>query len=162
MKKTILIILLFLLTGFATFGVFISEFRGRDDLIEISPDIIVAKCTSTYGMKPSDKRLLISDGVIPSDVEVLSVLKGNTKPGPAQLQSQYWPYAGQQFAVFGWYSDGAYSAVESYRIVPLSRYFSLGTLSGKTLGEHADHFKQSAFQLGRRNRSGQNRKIADP
>jgi hypothetical protein len=135
MKKTILIVLSFMITGLAAFGVLISQFRSWDDLIQISPDIVIAKCTSTYGTKSSTKKNLIIDDVIPSDVDVLSVLKGNTKPGPARLASQYWPYPGQQFVIFGWYSGGQYSAVEGYRVMPLNRDFPLSALNGKSLTE---------------------------
>ncbi|HUA65440.1 MAG TPA: hypothetical protein VME24_06310 [Alphaproteobacteria bacterium] len=135
MKKKTFIILSFFATGFLTFGVIVSEFRGWNDLVQTSPDIIVARCASTYSAKPSSKNVVIVDDVIWSDIDVLSILKGNTKPGPARLASQFWPYPEQQFAVFGGYSDGRYSAVESYRVVPIRRDFPLNVLNGKTLTE---------------------------
>lgn len=107
--------------------------------MQMSPDIVIAKCTSTYGSKPTAKPVPILDGVIFSDIQVVSVLKGNTKPGPSRLASWYWPYPDQQFVIFGSYESDRYStnytAIEGYKIVPLSRNFPLHTLDGKTLDE---------------------------
>jgi len=135
MKKSILIILLSLVAGFTTLGVFFSRFRNWDELIEISPDIVIAKCTSTYGTDPKAKNAYILDNIIQSDIEVLSILKGTTKLGQAKLQSFYWPFPDQRFLIFGWYSDGTYSAREGYRIVPISRDFRVETLKGKPLAD---------------------------
>ncbi|HEY1789695.1 MAG TPA: hypothetical protein VGJ73_16225 [Verrucomicrobiae bacterium] len=136
MKKRISIILLFFfVAGFAAIGVLYSRFKNWDELIQISPDIVIARCTSTYGTNPAAKNAYIMDNVIPSDVKVLSVLKGNTKPGPAKLGSFYWPYPDQRFLIFGWYNDGTYTAIEDHRIVPISRDFSLDTLKGKALAD---------------------------
>jgi hypothetical protein len=139
MKKIGLVIILFLTAGATVFGVLISKFKSWDDLIQESPDIIIAKCTSTYGMEPSARPIVIMDGVIPSDIQILSVLKGSTKRGPSHLASEYWPYPGQEFVIFAHYRSDqfytGYTAIESYRVMQLDRDFPLNTLTGKTLAE---------------------------
>ena len=139
MKTISSIIILFLTTGVTVFGVLISKFKSWGDVIQESPEIIIAKCTSTYGMEHSAKPIVIIDGVIPSDVQVISVLKGSTKPGPSHLESQYWPYPGQVFVIFAHYQRDqfytGYTAIESYRAMPLDRDFPLNTLTGKTFAE---------------------------
>jgi hypothetical protein len=138
MKKYISILLLLVVTATA-YAIFSNEFKNWNDSIERSPDIVIAKCASTVGTTNSDRPIIISDGVIPSDIEVISVLKGNTKPGPSHLFSWYWPHQSQQFLLFAsHFSDEyntGYSAIEYYRVVPLSHDFQTNMLAGKTLEE---------------------------
>ena len=138
MKKHIRIIVLFAATATA-FGMYAIEFNSWDDLIEQSSDIIIARCTATIGAPVTSKPIAIMNGIIPSDIQVVSVLKGNTKPGPSCMASQYWPSRDAQFLVLANYeSDQIYTgyvAIENYRIVPLNRDFQTSELSGKTLTE---------------------------
>jgi hypothetical protein len=111
-------------------------FTGWNDLIDRSPDIVIARCTSTLDLsKPSF--VVIQDDWIPSEIEVLSVLKGKTKPGPAHLMSTYWPHPGEQFLLFGNYSEHPgftnYSVNEDYRVIPLGHYFQTNMIPGTNL-----------------------------
>ena|SRR5213592_4626014 len=83
--------------------------------------------------------MVVADGMIRSDIEVMSVLKGDTKPGSARMFSQYWPRQGERFLMFATYQGNhlyrAYNATETYRIVPLGRDFLANALVGKSLDE---------------------------
>jgi hypothetical protein len=64
------------------------------------------------------------DGVIPSDIEVISVLKGATKPGISSLVSTYFlPKQGEYYLIFGIYFRRHYQAMEDFRVVPLGVRF---------------------------------------
>ena len=114
-------------------AVFNLPFTSWDDLTRKSPDIIIARCATTTN--PT----LTGDGMIWSDIEVLAVLKGDTKPGAARMVSQYWPYQEERFLMFANYQSNqiyrACRATETYRIVPLGRYFLTNELAGKSLDE---------------------------
>ena len=114
-------------------AVIILPFTSWDDLTKKSPDIIIARCAS------APNPTVIGDGMISSDVEVLAVLKGDTKPEAARMVSQYWPHQDERFLMFATYQSNqlyrAYNATETYRIVPLGRYFPTNELAGKSLDE---------------------------
>ena len=122
-----------LLAAVSAFAVGLFPFTSWDDISTKSPDIIIARCTVTAPDGP------IGDGMAWSDVEVLSVLKGDTKPGAARMVSQYVPRQGERFLMFSTYQSNelyrAYNATETYRVVPLGRYFLTNGLTGKTLDE---------------------------
>jgi hypothetical protein len=143
MKKSATIALL-LATISSAFAVILGPFTSWDDLTRKSPDIIIARCTAT------PEPAFIADGLIWSDIEVTSVLKGDTKPGKARMVSQYWPHQGERFLMFSIYqSNGhyqAYNAPETYRIVPLDRYFTTNGLSGKTLNEQIQFMLQHRLE----------------
>jgi hypothetical protein len=83
--------------------------------------------------------VVISDGLTWSDIEVMTILKGNSKPGTARMVSQYAPRQGERFLMFSTYQSNehyrAYNAAETYRVVPLGRYFITNGLMGKSLDE---------------------------
>lgn len=114
-------------------AVLIARFTSWDDLTQKSPDIVIARCTAT------PDTLIIVDGMIWSDIEVLSVLKGDTKAAAARMVSQYSPHRGERFLMFSTYQSNeryrAYNATEKYRVVPLGPYFSTNDLTGKPLAE---------------------------
>ena len=122
-----------LLAAVSAFGVPVLPFTSWDDISKKSPDIIIARCTATTPEGP------IADGMVWSDIEVLSVLKGDTKPGAARMVSQHAPRQGDRFLMFSTYQSNdlyrAYNATETYRVVPLGGYFSSDELKGKTLEE---------------------------
>ena len=130
LSQTIIALLAVLGTASA---VFILPFTSWHDLTEKSPDIVIARCTST----PNPRA--IGDGMICSEIEVVTVLKGDTKPAAAKMVSQYWPHQGEQFLMFSTYQSDelvrAYNATEAYRIIPIDRYFQLSELTGKPLTE---------------------------
>jgi len=123
-----------LLAAFGTASaVLVWPFTSWDDLTRNSPDIVIARCTTT----PDPK--LIADGQIWSEVEILTVLKGDTKPATANMVSQYWPHQDEQFLMFSTYQSNefhrAYNATEAYRIIPIDRNFQIKELTGKPLTE---------------------------
>lgn len=132
MKISITVVGLLAVAGSA-FAVFISPFTSWNDLSKNSPDIIIARCATTA--EPT----VIADGMIWSDIDVMMVLKGETKPGTARMVSQYLPRQGDRFLMFSTYQSNelyrAYNATERYRIVPLGRYFLTNALTGKPLDE---------------------------
>jgi hypothetical protein len=112
--KTVTIVGLFVAVG--AMAVPILPFTSWDDISEKSPDIVIARCTVTAPDGP------VGDGMVWSDIEVLSVLKGDTKPGVARMVSQHCPRQGERFLMFSTYQSNhlyrAYNATETYRVVP--------------------------------------------
>jgi hypothetical protein len=104
-------------------------FRSWDDLTQNSPDIVIARCTATPD--PFDG----ADGMVWSDIEVLSVLKGDTKPGVARMVSQYCPHQGERFLMFSTYESNkiyrAYNAAEAFRVVPFAHSWVTYDPTGK-------------------------------
>src|SRR2546430_15476794 len=74
LRSTMLVLLFAVST---TMAVIILPFTSWDELTRQSPDIIIARCATT------PNPTVIGDGMIWSDIEVLAVLKGDTKPGVA-------------------------------------------------------------------------------
>lgn len=124
-------------------------FTSWGDLIDNSPEICIARCTATLDfISASNKPTVFMDNIVGSDIEVVSVLKGVSEPGSSHLLSQYWPYRGEYFLMFANYQkdqfNAGYTAIQSYRIVPLDHNFKTNLLEGKTLNE------QVQFILSRR------------
>ena len=127
------IVIVVLLAAVSAFAVAVAPFTSWDDISKKSPDIIIARCTVTTPDGP------VGNGMVWSDIEVLSVLKGDTKPGVARMVSQHVPRQGERFLMFSTYQSNelyrAYNATETYRVVPLGGSFSTNELSGKALDE---------------------------
>ena len=130
--KTPATMVVLLATASSTFAVFLFPFTSWRDLTKKSEDIIIASCAVTPPIG-------FDDGMTWTDIEVLSVLKGDTKPGTARMVSQYWPRQAERFLIFSTYQSNhlyrAYNATETYRVVPLGRYFLTNELTGKTLDD---------------------------
>ena|ERR1043166_4806211 len=96
-------------------GSVVARFTRWNDLTKNSPDIVIARCTTT----PPDASTM-PDGMGWADIEVMSVLKGDTRPGRAQMVSQYWLHQGERFLMFATYQSNelyrAYNATEAYRL----------------------------------------------
>ena len=73
------IFIAFLISIATAAAIGIARFTSWDDLAQNSPDIIIARCTET------PKSGGVVNGMIWADIEVVSVLKGNTKPGAARM-----------------------------------------------------------------------------
>jgi hypothetical protein len=129
-SATFIVFLAALSTATATL---VSRFTSWDDLTQKSPDIIIARCTAV-----PDTRLNVDD-MVWADIEVLSVLKGDTWPGTARMVSQYRPYPGERFLMFATYQNDkrypAYNATEAYRVVPFESYLLTIALTGRPLTE---------------------------
>ena len=125
-----------LVVASGAFAVVIIPFTSWEDISRKSPDIIIGRCTITTPDGP------VGNGMIWSDIEVLSVLKGDTKPGAARMVSQHAPRQGERFLMFSTYQSNhlyrAYNATETYRVVPLGRYFLTNGLTGKSLDEQIE------------------------
>ncbi len=131
MKLTTMLVLLGAVS--TAMAVIVLPFTSWEDLTRKSPDIIIARCTTT------PNPTVLGDGMVWSEIEVQSVLKGDTKPGSAQMVSQYWPRQGERFLMFAVYQSNqlyrAYNATEAYRVVPLASNFATSELAGKSLDE---------------------------
>jgi hypothetical protein len=152
MKTSITVAWLLTVAGSAFAG-FISPFTSWNDISKKSPDIIIARCTATTPEGP------IGNGMVWSDIEVLSVLKGDTKPGMARMVSQYVPRQGDRFLMFSIYQSNeyyqAYNATETYRVIPLGRYLHTNELTGKTLDDQIQFvFRHRLEELSRELKDG--------
>jgi len=138
MKKSTLTVmgLTAFFTG-TTLAVVLVPFHGWDALIAKSPEIIIAKC-----LKAPEETLYrqgnvvegVRDGVFPSEIEVVAVLKGMTNRGPVRLYSRVPLSRGEDYLIFARFFD-TYDAPEEYRIVPLGSRFSTNLLVGKQLDD---------------------------
>ncbi|MGA2750689.1 MAG: hypothetical protein ABSG59_18105 [Verrucomicrobiota bacterium] len=128
--------------------------------LESTSDVIVARCLQTPDPFHSKTNNFYIDPVmINSDMEIVSVLKGGTKPGPVLLASEYWPRQGEYYLIFAIYSDGSYTAVAPYRIVPLGAAFNTNVLKGKRLDENVRLLLRYRLdQLNEQLRKGQEEK----
>jgi len=142
MKKHIRVAVLLTMAAGAL-AIPVMEFKSWDDLTQRSPEIILARCTATRDFILATNPLpIVIDGMIDSDIEVISVLKGNSKPGLSRMATQYWPYRGQYFLVFAnnekdQFNIG-YTAIEPYRVIPLGHFFYTNQLAGKTLAQQVE------------------------
>ena len=139
MNKTHISFVILLTATVAALAIPVSRFTNWQDLIEKSPDVFIVKCITTLDINTT-KPTLITDGMINSEIEVVSVLKGDAKTGLTHLASQYWPNPGERYLIFANYLNAdhvafGYNAIESYRVIPLNRYFRTNDLNGKTLNE---------------------------
>jgi hypothetical protein len=132
MKHRTQMAVLLMAAGTAT-AVLVEPFTSWEDLTRKSPDIIIARCTT------DPNPTVIGDGMIWSDIEVLTVLNGDTRPKAARMVSLYRPHQNERFLMFASYQSNqlyqAYQAPETYRIVPLARDFLTNALAGKSLDE---------------------------
>jgi hypothetical protein len=151
--KTSAMILGLLVAASSAFATAVIPFTSWEDISRKSPDIIIARCAVTTPDGP------IGNGMVWTDIEVLSVLKGDTKPGTARMVSQYVPRQGERFLMFSTYQSNehyrAYDATETYRVVPLGRYFLTNGLTGKTLDEQIQFvFRHRLEELSRELKDG--------
>jgi hypothetical protein len=107
-------------------------------------DIVIAKCTTGLECDKTNESTKIDANYYLSDIEVISVLKGNTKPGPSHMMSDCWIHPGENLLLFANYDTNHFPighqyvqgyATEDYQVVPLPHNFLLFTnsLAGKTV-----------------------------
>lgn len=130
-----------------TMAYIVSGFPGWRLLTQTSPDILIARCATTP--EPYNRKMngisIDPDGLIESDIEVMTIMKGITNWGTASLKapslgrghlsSQYWPRQDEYYLIFSIFYDGKYQAIENYRVVPLGLLFPTNCLSGKNLDD---------------------------
>lgn len=136
-KALILLNLVVLAVVSTTVAYIVQPFPGWNVLTDTSSGIIIARCSKTpdpYNV--TYKGMLVDpDDLIESEIEIVLVLKGNTRPGTGHLRSEYWPRQGEYYAVFALNEPDYYQATESYCIVPLGIHFPTNMLAGKTVNE---------------------------
>jgi hypothetical protein len=140
MKRFALIATLLVAAGTA-WALLVGRFTSWTDLIEQSPDIIIARCVATHdGLKPEPTKSYVN--VFFSDIEVISVLKGTNRLGTSHLTSEARPFRGELFLLFANYEsnqdDTGYAAIEDYRVIPIvagPNSWLTNRLAGKSLNE---------------------------
>jgi len=146
--KIIALKIAFLMVVSTSMAFSVFNFSSWQALTQSSPDIIIAQCTKTpdpFNLKTTNGISIDPDGLIDSDIEVISILKGATNWGveklkapsfgTARMSSQYLPRQGEYYLIFSIYYYGKYQANEDYRIVPLGTHFLTNMISGKNLDE---------------------------
>lgn len=137
MKTTVLIeIALVTVISSIVLAVPTQPFSTWDQLIHRSSNIIIARCTQTparFHVQQDGIVLEMKDGILHSDLDVVSVLKGATNLGPAQLSSRYWPRQSELYLIFSTHFEGFYHATESYRVIPLGMDFPTNALANQSL-----------------------------
>src|SRR4051812_10115722 len=118
-KKTIGSIMALLIATMAVLGTPFIPFTSWDELTKNSPDIVIARCINN----PDP---MVTDSGIHSEIDVISVLKGNTKPTYSRMVAHFRPRQDQCFLMFSTYQiyDDVriYNAQGDYKIVPISSY----------------------------------------
>lgn len=146
----VLALMLIALNAMAYLG---RSFPGYDTLTDKSSDIIVVRCARTpdpYNQWKNGHRI-DNDGLIDSDVEIISVLKGQTNSGIVHIAMAYWLKEGDYYLLFQNYIDGSYDNVENYRVIPIGTRFSTNSISGKSLDERI----QLLFRYATNNLAGE-------
>ena len=136
--KPVILNLALALAACTAIAIVVQPFSSWESLIKRSPDIIIARCSKTpaRSVVQNDGTVLeFRDGLIPSDIEVISAIKGATNLGPALLNSRFLPRQGEQYLIFSIFHDGFYQAVETYRVIPLGLSFPTNMLAGKSFDQ---------------------------
>lgn len=151
-KRTLTVMGLTAFFAGTTLAVVLVPFHGWDALVAKSPEIIIANCLKT----PEETLFRLGnvvegarDGVFPSEIEVIAVLKGMTNRGPVRLYSRVPLSRGEAYLIFARFFD-TYDAPEEYRIVPLGSRFSTNLVAGKQLDDQIQALLQ--FRLNNLNR----------
>ena len=131
----ILVVAASVVTGFVTV-----HFPGWSAMPEISPSIVIVRCTSSGVQRWVSNGVVnvMWDGIVRSDVELVSVLKGESMPPGTKgtLYSQHWGDQGKLYLVYASYYDGSRcDAFDDYRVVPLGHNCPTNMLDGKSLDE---------------------------
>lgn len=128
-------------------------FTDWDDVKRNSPDVIVARCIKTpnpYDVPKGEPFREVRSGLLDSDIEVVMVIKGDTKPGVARVNSRFSPRQGEHYLIFSHFHDNFYLSAEEYRIVPLGLNFPTNIVTGKSLDEQVQSvFRYRLSQLNR-------------
>ncbi len=120
-----------LVIGLAASATIFQEFLGWKPLVEYSPEIVIAKCIPTVNVT-TNKPMPTTDSLNRVSIDVVSVLKGGTKPGISRLLTWYETKPGEYYLLFAQYPE-SYHAYEEYRVIPIGKQFNTNDLSGKTL-----------------------------
>ena len=134
-KPTLLLVTLTLATRLL--GTTLEPFTSYSDIIRSSRDIVIVRCT-----KEPERPYIMTDSGRFSDVEVLSVLKGNTRLGASRMITPFIPKQGDRYLVIGTHvAEGQselgpyYDARPEWRVIPIPRFLRLEGWEGKTMTE---------------------------
>jgi hypothetical protein len=139
MKKTnLLIIFIVIALASAAFATLVRPFSNWDTLIKQSTNIIIARCKETperLRVSSNGATIETSGGVIRSEMQILSELKGKINLTNLLIDSAYWPRQREAYLIFGIYHDGFIQANEEYCFIPLGPEFSTNMLAGKSFDQ---------------------------
>jgi hypothetical protein len=104
------------------------------EIVEKAQNILIVQCAAP-------RQFGASDGNVATDINVISVLKGDAKPGPSRLLVKYWPKQDEVLLIFSedfvrnneYYSG--YDARGEERIVPIPSILITNYIAGKPLKE---------------------------
>ena len=153
--KTKIIFFGVMLIAFSAVAYLTMSFPGWDVLTEKSSDIVVVHCINVQDPFNSKKdgHPIDFQGLVDSDFEIVSVLKGTKNTGIVRISSEYWPQQGSYYLLFQDYRDGRYQGLEEYRVVPLGAPFYTNSIAGKPLDKqlqilfrHANNYLNSETQ----------------
>jgi hypothetical protein len=133
MKLLVPFLTLLLLVTAEAQAIKISLFTDTDTFVQHAKDIVVAKCTGPVPNADGD-----DDGLYPVDVEIVSVLKGDKKPGRAKIATIYPMETGKTYLLtsLGGSAHGTdFLAIPELSVVELPPGFKLDVLKDKKIAE---------------------------
>lgn len=155
MKRAVVSLAVMVLTALPCQAVPITFFTDTNTFVRRAQDIVIAKC---LGPVPDGR--YYDDGLYPVDVQVISVLKGDGKPGKAKIATIYPLEAGKRYLLtsLGGSAHGTtFLAVPELSVVELPPNFQLGNLKGKKVAEQV----QAVFAARRQENERQQRLLED-
>ena len=133
----------------------ITAFIDTDTFVERSKDIVIAKCTG-----PVAKGDAFDDGLFPVNVRIVSVLRGDKKPGKAKIATIYPMESGKTYLLtsMGGSAHGTdFLAIPELSVVELPPNFRLADLDGKQVVEQV----QAVFAARRQENARQQRLLEE-
>ncbi|MGA2240978.1 MAG: hypothetical protein ABSH11_02930 [Verrucomicrobiota bacterium] len=142
--KTATLVLTGLLITLTALAAMEMIFPGYDRLKEISPDIIIARCTNTPSPLPPN-RTITSDANTFS-IEIVAAIKGTNRSGSVLLNSGHWLHRGDNYLIFGDCENGVCQALADYRVIPLGRELLAGSITNAIASKPLDEQIQILFK----------------
>ena len=145
MKRVLTVLIPFLFVCVQCLSVKITLFMDTDTFIKRAKDIVIAKCISL----PEDGSGKI--GLSPVQVEILTVLKGDKKPGELKIVTIYPMAPGKTYMLtsLGGSAHGTdFLALPELSVVPIPSNFELEQLKGKSLKEQVQRvFSRRLYEV---------------
>ena len=146
-----------LLVSISALARLVVPFSSWDRLKESSPSIVVVLCGKP--VPPDADYAVVGGPRSDSEVEIVAVLKGTNGLGPARLQTDHELRQGENYLVFGNFSQGICASFEQYKVVPIGERFSTNSIAGKPLDEQIKTlFQHALFKLNREIQQDQEQK----
>lgn len=125
LKFRIVLVFSLFASAASAFAVRVQPFTSWAELINKSPDIVIARCVSY-----PEQQIYV--GIIKSSINVISVVKGDTQLGPAELASLRACSFDTPVLIFSEFKQAegkpGYIAIETYRLMPLAPDFDFSQL----------------------------------